>query len=79
MKKLKIINLLKMLKKISHNLKEFQRRWTEIGFVPLKQKEEIQISYRKAIDKLFDSLKIDDGKKRIMKFKSRIEQMPHNA
>ncbi len=59
-------------------LKDFQRRWAEIGFVPLKQKEEIQTRYRKAIDKLFDSLKMDDGKRQIMKFKNKIEQMPHN-
>jgi hypothetical protein len=60
------------------NLKDFQRRWAEIGFVPLKQKEEIQTRYHKSIDKLFDSLKLDDGKKQIMKFKSKIEHMPHN-
>jgi hypothetical protein len=60
------------------SLKEFQRRWAEIGFVPIKQKEEIQDKYRKAIDRIFDNLKVDDGKKRIMKFKSRIEQMPHS-
>lgn len=57
------------------NLKEFQRRWTEIGFVPLKQKEEVQNRYRKAINRLFDSLKLDEGKRQILKFKSKIEQM----
>jgi hypothetical protein len=60
------------------NLKEYQRRWAEIGFVPMKQKEEIQGRYRKAIDKLFDSLKIDDGKRNVLRFKNKIEQMPHN-
>lgn len=60
------------------NLKEYQRRWAEIGFVPMKQKEEVQNRYRKAIDKLFDSLKIDDGKRKVMRFKNKIEQMPHS-
>jgi hypothetical protein len=60
------------------NLKDFQRRWAEVGFVPLKQKESIQIRYRKAINKLFDSLKLDDDKLRVMKFKNKIEHMPHN-
>lgn len=60
------------------NLKNFQRRWAEIGFVPLKQKEEIQLRYRKAIDKVFDSLKLDEGKRKLIRFKTKIEQMPHN-
>ncbi len=60
------------------SLKDFQRRWAEIGFVPIKYKEGTQDNYRKAIDKIFDSLKVDDGKKQIMKFKSRIEQMPYS-
>jgi hypothetical protein len=60
------------------NLKEYQRRWAEIGFVPMKQKEEVQNRYRKAIDKLFDSLKIDDGKRKVLRFRNKIEQMPHN-
>jgi hypothetical protein len=60
------------------NLKEFQRKWTEIGFVPIQQKEEIQTRYRNAINKLFDSIKIDEPKRKLMKFKNKIEQMPHN-
>ena len=60
------------------NLKEFQHRWAEIGFVPLKQKEEIQKRYHNIIDSLFNNLKLDDGKRKIMKFKNKIEQMPHN-
>jgi len=59
-------------------LKEFQRRWTEIGFVPLKQKEEVQTRYRNAINRLFDSLKVDDGKRQILKFRSKIEHLNQN-
>ncbi|MEJ5265016.1 MAG: DUF349 domain-containing protein [Bacteroidales bacterium] len=58
-------------------LKEFQRRWTEIGFVPLKNKQEVQQSYKKALDRLFEGLRIDEGKRRIEKFKSKIEQVAH--
>jgi len=60
------------------NLKDFQRRWTEIGFVPLKQKEEIQNRYRTGINRLFDSLKLDEGKRQILKFKSKIEHFNQN-
>lgn len=69
------------LEKVEDNfekLKDFQRRWSEIGYVPLKQKEDIQTRYRKALDKLFDSLKLDDNKRKMIKFKEKIEHMPHN-
>jgi hypothetical protein len=56
-------------------LKEFQRRWAEIGFVPLKAKEEIQKKYREAINKQFDNLKIDESKKNLLKFKNKIENL----
>lgn len=56
-------------------LKEFQRRWSEIGFVPIKLKEEIQIKYREAINKQFEGLKLDDGKKNLMRFKNKIENI----
>jgi len=56
-------------------LKDFQRRWSEIGFVPLKSKEEIQKKYRDAINKQFDSLKIDKEQKNLLKFNNKIEQM----
>jgi hypothetical protein len=56
-------------------LKEFQRRWAEIGFVPLKNKEEIQKKYRDAVNKQFDNLKIDDSKKNMLRFKNKIENI----
>jgi hypothetical protein len=54
-------------------LKEFQRRWSEIGFVPLKKKDEIHESYRQAINKKFDQLRIDDGRKNMLKFRTKID------
>jgi hypothetical protein len=56
-------------------LKEFQRRWSEIGFVPIKLKEEIQNKYREAINKQFENLKIDEGKKNMMRFKNKIDNI----
>jgi hypothetical protein len=56
-------------------LQDLQRRWTNIGFVPFKEKERIQNSYRTAIDKRFKSLNITDGEKKIMRFKSRINDI----
>lgn len=56
-------------------LKAFQRRWAEIGFVPFKQKEEIQNQYREAINKHFDALNIDGEERKMMKFKLRVDDM----
>lgn len=56
-------------------LKEFQRLWSEVGFVPIKQKDVIQEKYRQAINDKFDHLKLDEDRKSILKFKSRIESI----
>jgi hypothetical protein len=56
-------------------LQDFQRRWTGIGFVPFKEKERIQNSYRTAIDQQFKNLNITDSEKKIMRFKSRMNDI----
>ncbi|MCD6355006.1 MAG: DUF349 domain-containing protein, partial [Prolixibacteraceae bacterium] len=53
-------------------LKLFQRRWTEIGHVPIKKKDEIQNKFRDAINKLYDNLNIDDSKRNLLKFRSKM-------
>lgn len=57
------------------NLKNYQHRWSEIGFVPMKNKDEIQKKYRDVINKNFDNLKLDEGKKNLLKFKNKIENL----
>ncbi len=59
-------------------LKDIQRRWTEIGFVPFNRKEEITNKYRIALNKEFDRLKIGDEDKNILKFRSRLENLKTN-
>ena len=54
-------------------LQEFQRRWSEIGFVPIKEKERINNEFRSLINKQFDKLNIDDGNKSLHKFRNRLE------
>lgn len=53
-------------------LKEFQRSWTEVGHVPFKKKDDIQFQFREAINKLFDELNIDEGKRNLLKFRSKM-------
>ena len=56
-------------------LKDFQRRWSEIGYVSMKYKDEIQKKYREAINHHFDNLKIDDSKRNMLRFKNKIENI----
>ncbi len=56
-------------------LKEFQREWAEIGFVPYKSKDEIQDKYRNAINRKFDDLNVDDNRKNILKFKTKLDNL----
>ena len=59
-------------------LKEMQRKWTEIGFVPFNMKDEITNRYRNALNKEFDKLKIGDEDKSILKYKSKLENLKAN-
>ena len=39
-------------------IKEFQRRWAEVGFVPMADKERLHKEFRAEIDRIFEQLKI---------------------
>jgi hypothetical protein len=56
-------------------LKKFQERWSDIGFVPFRKKEELQTRYHSLIDAYFDQLKLDDQDMGLYKFKSKIEHL----
>jgi hypothetical protein len=56
-----------------NTLKEYQREWVTIGFVPIKEKDSIQKKYRAALDKHFEGLKIDESRKNLMKFRHKLE------
>lgn len=56
-------------------LKDIQRRWAEIGFVPIKQKDAIQKEYRKLIDELFGKLRIGERERSIERFRGKISGM----
>jgi hypothetical protein len=59
-------------------LKEIQRKWTDIGFVPFNLKDEITNKYRSAINKEFDKLKIGDDDKSILKYKTKLDNLKAN-
>ncbi len=56
-------------------IKEFQRRWSEIGFVPIKHKEEIQKRYKAAVDTLFNSVRGSERDRSMSRFKEKLSQM----
>jgi len=60
------------------HLKEIQKKWSEIGFVPFNMKDEITNRYRNALNKEFDRLKIDDEDKSILKYKNKLENLRAN-
>ena len=57
------------------HLREFQRQWTEIGHVPVQQKDKLWERFRAAIDKHFENLKISGHDRSNFKFKSRLENI----
>jgi hypothetical protein len=59
-------------------LKDIQRKWTEIGFVPFNKKDEITNRYRNALNKEFDKLKIGDEDKSILKYRSKLDNLKTN-
>jgi len=56
-------------------IQDFQHRWSEIGFVPFKQKDEIINKYKSVINKQFDKLDIDEFRKNKLKYKNKLEQL----
>ena len=59
-------------------LKDIQRKWAEIGFVPFNMKDEITNRYRNSLNKEFDKLKIDDEDKSILKYKNKLDNLKTN-
>lgn len=56
-------------------LKEYQRRWSSIGFVPIKQKEDIAKQYKVVVDELFAILRGSERERKIENFKGRVANL----
>lgn len=72
------IEAFEVKKSRSENLdaaKAFQREWMEIGFVPIKVKDQLQLQYRKAIDGLFDKMKISESELSASEYRGMVENM----
>lgn len=60
-------------------IKEFQRKWMEIGHVPVKQKNDLHREFRDAINQHLDKLKINPIEKGTIGFKSKFENIANSV
>ena len=56
-------------------IKEFQRRWSEIGFVPAKAKDALQKQYKEAVDKMFAVVRGSERDRSMNRFKEKLSSM----
>ena len=56
-------------------IKEFQRRWSESGCVPIKHKDELQKRYKEAVDKLFGALRGSGREQSLERFKDKVASL----
>lgn len=56
-------------------IREFQRGWGEIGFVPIKQKDSIQKKYKAAVDELFNTLRGSERDRSMGRFREKVSSL----
>jgi len=56
-------------------IRDLIAEWNRTGFVPFREKDRIHKEYRKAIDKHFDRLKLDESERRLQTFKSNLSDI----
>lgn len=60
-------------------LRSFQNRWSEIGFVPFKDKERIQNEFNQALDVHFADLRSLDSEKKLDKFRKMVSEVKNSG
>ena len=56
-------------------IKAFQRKWNEIGYVPIKQKDALQKQYKEAVDAMFATLRGSEHDRSMDRFRSKLSLM----
>ncbi|MDR1339762.1 MAG: DUF349 domain-containing protein [Prevotellaceae bacterium] len=54
-------------------LKQFRQRWNNIGFVPFKEKDKVQIQFFAILDEKYKQLKISDAQRKVVRMKDKME------
>lgn len=57
------------------NIQNFQKQWSEIGFVPIKEKDELYNQYRKIIDEKYSKLNINRDNKQQYDVDDKLQQI----
>ncbi len=57
------------------DIKEFQRQWGEVGFVPIKQKEAIAKQYKDIVDRMFSAIRGGEQQRSMEKFRGRVASL----
>ncbi len=60
-------------------IKEFQRRWGQIGFVPIKHKDALQKEFKCLIDAMFATLRSSERDRSMSRFRERVSGMKSGA
>ena len=60
-------------------IKEFQRRWGQIGFVPIKHKDALQKEFKILIDAMFATLRSSERDRSMSRFRERVSGMKSGA
>ncbi len=56
-------------------IRDFQRRWGEIGFVPIKRKDAVQKRYKAAVDALFSVLRGSERDRSMDRFREKVSTL----
>ena len=56
-------------------VREFQRRWSEIGFVPIKQKDAVQKRYKEVMDALFATVRGSERDHSMNRFREKVASL----
>ncbi|MGQ1786208.1 MULTISPECIES: DUF349 domain-containing protein [unclassified Saccharicrinis] len=83
-KKMALIEEIKGFKNLEDNedtfnmLQDYQRKFSEIGHVPFKLKDNVNQEFRNEINKHFDALNMDEYHRNVQKFRNRLENIKHS-
>lgn len=61
-------------KEAAKTLRELMEQWNSIGFVPFKEKDKVYKAYHAVVDKLYKSLNLTAGKRRLESFKNSLKE-----
>ena len=59
---------------VLQQVRELQQRWSEVGYVPFRDKDKLYKEYREVCDKLYNSLGAEQAKRRLHNFRNNLAQ-----